>query len=280
MSEREHAASNVLHENYEQIVTDGAECADKPQEARAWITSFGNFAPGMEVSTDLLCFQSKSLLPVLTSWIQIWFQRTQKARRQARLGTLTDDREMMMNMQYHGVSLGDDNIAQVRSEEANLEWLFDYISDYLALDQDVLPPSELQDLSNALLQICQSTTVFDDIEQSTNVIFVMLQKWSLPQDAVEPLLQVLCNTRTSLSRSMPSRLVDCITLLVTGELASVTMRYLLAFIGKVGTIDSSKKSTALARGAVLFLGDVVKKKDRSGALVVQFSDLIKPLEGC
>jgi hypothetical protein len=278
MSEREHAASNVLHENYEQIVTDGAECADKPQEARAWITSFGNFAPGMDVSTDLLCFHSKSLLPVLTSWIQIWFQRTQKARRQARLGTLTDDREMMMNMQYHGVSLGDDNISQVRSEEANLEWLFDYISDYLALDQDVLPPSELQDLSNALLQICQSTTVFDDIEQSTNVIFVMLQKWSLPQDAVEPLLQVLCNTRTSLSRSMPSHLVDCITLLVTGELASVTRRYLLAFIGKVGTIDSSKKSTALARGAVLFLGDVVKMKDKSGALVVQFSDLIKPLK--
>lgn len=278
MSESESATSNVLHENYEQIVTNGEERADRPQEARAWIISFGNFQPGTEVSKDLLSLGAKSLLTILTPWLQIWFQRTQKARKQARLGNMADDREMMMKMQYHGVSLGDDNMAQVASEESNLEWLFGYISDYLGVEHGALLPSDLRNLCDALLHICQSTSVFEDIERSTNVIYAILRKWRLPNDAVEPLLQVLCNTRMSLSRSMPSHLVDCITVLVTGDLSNTSMRHLLALVGNVSTVDPSKKSTALARGSVLFLGDVMQKKDSSGVLVVQFSDLVKPLQ--
>jgi hypothetical protein len=278
MSESESATSNVLHENYEQILTNGEERADRPQEARAWIISFGNFQPGTEVSQDLIGLGAKSLLPILTPWLQIWFQRTQKARKQARLGNIVDDREMMMKMQYHGVSLGDDSIAQVTSEESNLEWLFGYISDYLGLEHGALLPSDLQNLCDALLHICQSTTVLEDIERSTNVIYAILRKWRIPNEAVEPLLQVLCNTRMSLSRSMPSHLVDCITVLVTGDLSNTTMRHLLALIGNVSIVDPRKKSTALARGSVLFLGDVIQKKDSKGVLVVQFSDLVKPLQ--
>lgn len=278
MSASEVTNSNILHENFEQILKDGQERVDRPQEARAWITSFGNFQSGTEVSIDLLSIESKSLLPILTSWLRVWFQRTQKARKQARLANLADDREKMMNMQYNGVNLGDETMAQAKSEEGNLEWLFGYIFDYLGLDHNALSPSDLRDHCDALLYICQSTTVFEDIENSTKVIYGILRKWSLPQDAVVPVLQVLCNTRMSLSRSMPSHLVDCITLLVTGDLSSVTIRYLLASIGSISAVEPSKKSTALARGSVLFLGDVVQKKDKSGVLVVQFSDLIEPLQ--
>lgn len=277
MSENESTASNVLQENYQQIITNGEERTDRPQEACAWITSFGNFWPGTEVSTDLISFDAKSLLPLLTTWLRTWFQRTQTARRQARMGNVADDRDMMMKIQYHGVNFGDDNMAQLTSEESNLEWLFAYISDYLGLDHETLLPSDLENLGDALLHVCQSTTVFDDIERSTNVIYAILLRWKLSQEAVEPLLQVLCNTRMSLSRSIPSHLVDCITLLVTGDLSHITMRHLLALIGNVGSVEASKKSTALARGSVLFIGDVIKKKDKSGVLVIQFSDVVKPL---
>jgi hypothetical protein len=277
MSESRSTVSNVLLENYEQIITNGEERTDRPHEARAWITSFGSFQPGTEVSTHLTSLDSKTLLPVLTKWLRTWFQRTQKARRQARMVNVADDRDMMMKMQYHGIGLGDDSMPQVANEENNLEWLFRYISNYLGLDHEAPLPSDLENLCDALLHVCQFTTVFEDIERSTNVIYAILHGWSLPEEAVEPLLQVLCNTRMSLSRSMPSHLVDCITLLATGNLSKTTMRHLFALISNFNTIESSKKSTALARGAVLFLGDMVQKKNKSGVSVVQFPDLVKPL---
>lgn len=254
-------ASNILSENYETIVKDGADRADHPTEARAWLTSFGNFEPRTEVSKDLLGLDSKSLLPTLTLWLKRWSQRTQTARKPAKSTTVADDR-----------------LASTQTEEDNLRWLFNYVFDYLGLDHDDLPPRDLRSLCDVLLQICQTTTSVEDIEACTRVIYGILKKWTLPHDAIEQVLEVLCNTRTSLHRSMPAHLVDCITLLVTGDMCKVTMRRLRAFITNASTAEANKKSMAGARGSVLFLGDLIKGKHKSGAWLVDFPDLIQPLQ--
>jgi Rap/ran-GAP/Domain of unknown function (DUF3384)/Tuberin len=274
--------SNILYEKYHQIAKDGSDRADCPKDARIWITSFGNFERGTQVSKSFLSSQAYSLLPILTSWLQLWFQRTQKARDKAKNAVTADDREKMMSMQYHGVGPSDDRLATKQAEEENLQWLFDYIFDYLGLSHDQLPPDHLVDLCKVLLNICQSTLVLGDIEGSTRVIYEVIKTWHLPEEAVQPVLEVLCLTRMSLSRSLPSRLEDSITLLVTGDSSKVLVSLLLSFIRNAG--GGQKKDEAitreqrLARGSILFLTDVVKEKDKSGVPVVEFTQLIDPLQ--
>lgn len=204
------------------------------------------------------------------------------ARRQAKKAVAADDREKMMSMQYHGVSPSDDRLAAMQSEEENLYWLLNYISDYLGLDHNQLPPAHLLELCDDLVDICQTTLVSRDIEESVTVIYGILKKWHLPQLAVEPVLEMLCSTRMSLSRSLPSHLVDCIILLVTGDSRKAIVNHLLAFLENISGDKTNKKKdiesfARIARGSVLFLTDVINEKDESGTPVVGFTQLIQPL---
>jgi hypothetical protein len=179
---------------------------DNPEEARSWLMGFGDLKPGTDISRRFIDLNqddlqedkgTTSLLSLLTQWLPLWKQKAEKARKE--------------NKNSKSPSL---------KEQKNLDWLLQYLRDFLELGHTGLDSKELSRTVDAVTTLCLNASRPGDIAAGISVLYAISLHFDYPFDGLDQTLVVLCASVANLVE-VPNHLYDCSRSLATSNLHGV-----------------------------------------------------------
>ncbi|KIW17271.1 hypothetical protein PV08_04462 [Exophiala spinifera] len=238
----------------EDVLDDGYKLVDSPDEARVWLLSFGDFKPGTEVSMKFLNLRvgARSLLSLLSKLLLAWTTKADKARRD--------------NKASRSASL---------KEIKNLDWLLQYICDYLSIGHSDFDSLELAQTVETVTTFCLNASRYADINSGINILYAIASHFEFPKSGLEQTLVVLCASIANLQET-PDHLFDCNKLLATSDLSGEVLTILYSFI-RVPTLDNNSKNLAHARGSTHLLRNLIDERLKDGQYVVNLQQFIGEL---
>lgn len=238
----------------EDVLDSGFELVDSPDEARAWLLSFGDLKPGTEVSLTFLNLRdgSRSLLSVLTRWLPVWTSKADKAKRDNKASRSAPLKEIK-----------------------NLDWLLLYTYDYLNVGHSDFDSLELAQTVETVTTFCLDASRYAEVNSSINILYAIASHFDFPKSGLEQTLVVLCASIANLQET-PDHLFDCNKLLATSDLSSEVIRILYSFI-RVPTLENNSKNLSHARGSTHLLRNLIDERSKGGQYVVNLQDFIGEL---
>lgn len=243
-----------------EVVKDGLPVGDSPDEARSWLVGFGSLKPGTDVSRRFIDLHqdyqggqgNTSLLPLLTRWLPSWVQKAERARKE--------------NKASKQSSL---------KEQKNLDWLLQYLSDYLDLGHASFDQQELSLTVEAITALCLNASRREDINGGINILCTILSNFDYPPDVLNQTLVVMCASVANLSE-VPDHLYDCASILAGGSLSEATTTTLYSFV-RTPTAENPVKNLSHARGATRILRTLVHQDNNEGRFVLDLQQFLEVL---
>ena len=196
--------------NFDVIIEIGKRYIKSPSAGRDWLKSFQPLSPGTDVSVRFVSTQYveylisgetlkhyPSLLPLLSSWLESWFDLSKVARNDAR-------------------KRGTKNSAATIQEDKDVEWLEKYISDYLSLPNVGFEDQDIVTLAESTFNICRKSNLVSHVEGAINILYGILSSSECPDIILESLLETLSCARAVPSPS-PERAAACLRLIINGS---------------------------------------------------------------
>ncbi|KAK5229596.1 Tuberous sclerosis 2-like protein [Exophiala xenobiotica] len=238
----------------EDVLEKGFPLSHSPEDARAWLLSFGDFKSVTDVSLRFVDLRSgtQSLLSVLNRWLPAWSSQAEKARKE--------------NKNSRSTAL---------KESKNLDWLLRYIYDYLNLGHSFIDPRELAQTVDAITTLCLNASRHADINSGINVLYAIASHFEFPKSGLEQSLVVLSASAANLQEA-PDHLFDCTTLLATGQLSREVIGILYTFI-RVPTLENNSKNLSHARGASRLLRNLLGGPSQSGGYAIDVQEFVEQL---
>lgn len=237
------------------IVAKGLSLSTSPEEAQSWLVSFGGLKPGTNVSlrfTDLRD-GTTSLLSLLIQWVPLWYSKADKSRR---------DKSTTSK-------------SALARDQKNLDWLLQYVRDYLDLGHTGCDALELYQTVDCITTLCLSTSRKSELNGGINILYTISSHFDFPKNGLEQTSVVLCASFANLPEP-PDHLLDCTRALATGDLNEDFMNTLNAFI-RTPTLENNSKNLSHARGAARLLCNLLPERFKEGGFVVNLEDFIEQL---
>ncbi|KAK6379906.1 Tuberous sclerosis 2-like protein [Exophiala oligosperma] len=238
----------------EDVLDNGLELVDSPDEARAWLLGFGDLKPGTDVSLKFLNLRcgSRSLLSLLTQWLPVWAGKADKAKKDNKASRSAPLKEIK-----------------------NLEWLLQYIHDYLNIGHIDFDSLELTQTVETVTTFCLNASRYPDINSGINILYAIASNFDFPKSGLEQTLVVLCASIANLQET-PDHLFDCTKLLAQSDLSNEVIRILYSFI-RVPTLENNSKNLSHARGSTHLLRNLIDERSKEGQYVVDLQGFIREL---
>jgi hypothetical protein len=256
----EHSPSTIAPLQLRDVIKDGLSVANSPEDARAWLVGFGDLNPDTDVSRRFLDLREEhhgdqgtsSLLSLLIQWLPTWAQKAEKSRKE--------------NKNSKSASL---------KEHKNLDWLLQYISDYLELGHTGFDPQELSRAVEAITALCLNASRQGDIDAGVSILYIISSHFDYPRSGLDQTLVVLCASITSLSE-VPRHLFDCAKMLAAGRLHDEFVSTLYSFV-HTSVSESPRRYLSRAIGATRILQNLVDERHKEGGYVLGLQDLLEVL---
>ncbi|KIW97061.1 uncharacterized protein Z519_02453 [Cladophialophora bantiana CBS 173.52] len=246
--------------NLRDLLKEGLSIGDAPEEARSWLIGFGDLKPGTDVSRRFLNLREEhhgdqgatSLLSLLIQWVPLWSHKAEKARKEIRnskSGSLKDQK--------------------------SLDWLLQYICDFLELGHSDLDPLELSRTVETTTTLCLNASRQGDINGGINILYTIMSHFEYPRSGLDQTLVVLCASAANLPE-VPGHLFDCARILAAGDLQQDFMSTLYSFV-RTPTLDNNSKNLSHARGATRLLRNLIDEPHSGGGFVLCLGDFLEQL---
>lgn len=199
-----------------------------------------------------------SMLPILSRWLRMWFDRASVARYQKRKNQTDKAQQIFV------------------PEDDNFAWICAYVTDYLALDHEGLAEVDLIVLIQTALQICLKSGAFVDFDRLLRLLQSVYSRYGCPPRVLEKSLYVLCCIRGSF-RELPARFDECLKLVLSAQESSAAVQILHGLLRTgVERFEESNASitTNAARGVIQVLQSII---DTEPNLATSTEDLVDSL---
>ncbi|KAJ9612190.1 Tuberous sclerosis 2-like protein [Cladophialophora chaetospira] len=244
----------------DEVIRDGLSISESPEEARSWLIGFGSLKIGTDVSRRLVDLRedhggdqgTTSLLPLLIQWLPSWVQKAEKARKENK-----------------------NSKQSATKEQKNLDWLLQYVSDYLDLGHAGFDQRELSQMVEAITALCLNASRKEDINAGISILYTIMSHFDYPPDGLDQTLVVLCASVANLSE-VPDHLHDCARMLAAGDLSEVVMSTLYSFV-RTPTSENPVKNLSHARGATRILRNLIDRSHKEGGFVVNLHHFLEVL---
>ena len=196
--------------NFDEIFEIGRRYSKSPSAGRDWLKGFEPLSPGTDVSLHFVSVQHvkplfssetlthrPSLLPLLSSWLQSWFDLSKVVRNDAK-------------------KRGTKNSGATFQEDKDVEWLETYISDYLSLPNVGYEDRDIVSLAEVVFNICRKSNLESHVKGAINVLYAILTNYGCPNMILESLLETLCCAR-AVPKPSPKRAAVCLRLAMRGS---------------------------------------------------------------
>ncbi|KIW75835.1 hypothetical protein Z517_10580 [Fonsecaea pedrosoi CBS 271.37] len=246
--------------NLRDVLKDGSAIGDVPEEARSWLVGFGDLKPGTEVSRRFLDLRedhpgdqgAATLLSLLIQWAPLWSHKAEKARRENK-----------------------NSKSGSSKEQKNLDWLLQYICDYLKLGHSDFDPLELSRAVDAITALCLNSSRQSDINGGISILYTIMSRFEYPKSGLHQTLVVLCASAANLPEA-PDHLFDCARILAAGDLQQDFISTLYAFV-RTPTLSNNGKNLAYARGATRLLRNLIDEQDNGGIFILSLGGFLEEL---
>lgn len=246
------------------VIRDGLPMGDSPEEARSWLVGFGDLQPGTDVSRRFIDVRedghgdegTTSLLSLLIKWLPLWSQRADEADKMRKKAGKTSKSTPL-------------------KEQKNLDWLLQFISDYLQLGHTGFGPQELSRAVKAVTDLCLNTGRQSDINASIGVLYIILSHFRYPRSGLDQTTVVLCASIANLPE-VPDKLFDCSRILAQSDLHDDFTTTLYSLV-RTPTSENNNKSLAYARGATRLLRNLIDEQYKEGGFVLDLKDFVEAL---
>jgi Rap/ran-GAP/Tuberin/Domain of unknown function (DUF3384) len=238
------------------------------QAAKQWLKSFGALKAGTNVSLKFVAIKVfntagtvaryPSLLPVLSSWLRLWFDKASAARFQKRKNQTDKAQKIFV------------------PEDDDFEWICSYTTDYLALEHEGLAEEDIVVLTESALHICTKSGAAVDFDRLLRLLESVYSRYGCPGPVFEKSLYVLCGIRGSF-RELPVRFNECLDLILLGPESLAAIQVLHGFLRTdITTLDGPRVSTTTnaARGVIQVFHQIVETKT---AAALSTDDLLASL---
>ncbi|KAI9813782.1 MAG: Tuberous sclerosis 2-like protein [Pycnora praestabilis] len=196
------------------------------------------------------------LLPLLTSWLKVWFEYSNVARAIAKKDKSSKSNDAL-------------------DEETNLGQLFAFIIESLRFNFKAFWEQHVISLLDQVLCICKKTTAEADIKNSISILDAVITYGDIPESMLAPCVEVLCGVYATL-KSLEESTWNAISNLLTSHLARKMVLALLEILR-----DPSKEHTRNSntiRGAAAVFKNLLKANGAGGLSLVPFSTLMDALQ--
>jgi hypothetical protein len=196
--------------NFDKIFEVGKLYTNAPSSGRDWLRGFPPLHDGTDVSLRFISTprvehllsgetvtQYPSLLPLLSVWLESWFEISKAAR--------IDSKKR-----------GTKPSSPALREEADVEWLETYISDYLSLPNAGFEDDHIVTLAEKIFNVCRKSNSVGQIGGAINVLYAILCSHGCPESILESFLETLCGARSKLPAPISERAATCIHMILKG----------------------------------------------------------------
>lgn len=257
--------------NFSRLQSLSQEYDNSPQAAMQWLKSFRDIRSGTNVSLKLAATKMPltgkdggsngnypSMLPILSRWLRVWFDKASAARYQKRKNQL-------------------DKAQKVRvPEDDDFEWICAYVTDYLALDHEGLAEEDISVLIQTALHICSKSGSITDFDRLLELLKSVYSKYGCPGPMFVDSLYLLCCIRGSF-RGLPAHFNQCLDLVLSAQESLAVIQVLQGFLRTdLSELEDSRVSisTNAARGTVQTFQQLVETK---GTSAVSTHDILSSL---
>ena len=229
------------------------------QEAKSWLTGYGELKTGTGVSlrfqiddTNCPAESPYSMLPFLTRWLHLWFDRS-----------LNDSKDRSI-----------------------VTWLLQYIADYVNLGHSVLHHSEVYELCTTLLYVCNNARHHSHIEGCVAVYIAVVEVGEFPRSSLKDVLSHLSSAVVVLEKPL-ARAREFLDILALGPLAQEMVNALISQLQLVSQEDTGNGTDGMAgaaqelttaRGAARHLTSLLLATNAEEKFIVSISQLLRALE--
>ena len=237
--------------DFDHLKTRSRDFEDSPTAARQWLNSFQDSRQKHPSSIKLRAvkksdIESKhstrieypSLLPVLTRWLSKWFDRAVSARRQEKKNQPRRSKRA------------------TAEEDADFEWICNYVVGYLLLPHEGLNEFDLVALNEAALDICGKVVYEADIERPLKILTCIFHKHGCFSATLERSFYVLCGISGSVG-DLAGYFFECLDALIATTAIQLTTEILHKFLrveaGKLENVTFN-----VARGAIQLLDRLMR----------------------
>lgn len=201
------------------------------------------------------------VIPLLRSWLCDAYKAVKVARKQA-------SRDAKKNTKSR---------VSVAGEEKNLHQLFVFISEVIKFGSNVADEAAMSGLMKALVGICLSTTIEDDLRASISVIDTIVTFGTLPVESFKECVLVL-GSIFCLVPSLSKTAWHTISILLKSHNGPAAVRVLVDLLRHLPPDGTSKgKDTRDIRGVLAVLEKLLTKSTEKGYPPVPFALLIDGL---
>ena len=196
--------------DFDKIFEVGKLYTNAPSSGRDWLRGFPPLHDGTDVSLRFISTprvehllsgetltQYPSLLPLLSVWLESWFEISKAAR--------IDSKKR-----------GTKPSSPALREEADVEWLETYISDYLSLPNAGFEDDHIVTLAEKIFNVCRKSNSVSQIGGAINVLYAILCSHGCPESILESFLETLCGARSKLPAPISERAATCIHMILKG----------------------------------------------------------------
>jgi hypothetical protein len=194
--------------NFDEILEIGNRYLKSPPAGRYWLKGFAPLNPGTDVSLRFVStphverlFSGQtlthypSLLPLLSSWLESWFEISKIARSDARKKGTKASRTTFQ-------------------EDEDTEWLETYICDYLSLPNAGYEDRDIVTLTKSVFKVCRKSNLVSHVEGAINILYSVLKSYGCPESILESFLETLCGARAKLPRPSSEKAAACIHIIL------------------------------------------------------------------
>jgi hypothetical protein len=194
--------------NFDEILEAGKLYINTPSSGRDWLRGFPPLHDGTDVSLRFISTpraerllsgealtQYPSLLPLLSAWLESWFEISKAAR-------------------FDSKKRGTKPSGPALREGADVEWLETYISDYLSLPNAGFEDDHIVTLAEKIFNVCRKSNSVSQIGGAINVLYAILSSYGCPESIIESFLETLCGARSKLPAPISERAATCIHMIL------------------------------------------------------------------
>jgi Rap/ran-GAP/Domain of unknown function (DUF3384)/Tuberin len=242
--------------DFGQLLVLSQEFDTSPQAAKQWLKGFKDLRSSSNVSQKLIATKVfdisrdhgtratyPSVLPILSKWLRIWFDRTHAARSQKRK-THTDRAQRIFV-----------------PEDDDFEWICAYTTDYLTLDHGGLAEEDIVVLIEAALHICSKSGATIDFDRLLKILVSVCSRYGCPPSVFGKLLYLLCGIQGSFP-DPPAHFRECLSLILVPQ-SDIVRQTLHSFLRiDASKLEDSKMSTTTnaARGTIQIFQQILENE--------------------
>ena len=195
--------------DFDNLLTRSQDYDDSPQAAKQWLKSFKDIGPASNVSLRLMATKAidtaggsatsgrySSMLPILSKWLRMWFDKAHAARSQKRKAQTDKAQKIFV------------------PEDDDFEWICAYTSEYMTLKHEGLAEEDVVVLIESALHICAKSGAAVDFDRLLGLLASVYSRCGCPPSVLGKSLYLLCGIRGSFS-DLPAHFHECLDFILS-----------------------------------------------------------------